>query len=554
MGLLLPLDLLFAERMLKKQSDVCEEHVAFLALLLALSRQGHLALPLQDIDCILRMLPAAKACDVSPLAEMARQAVLTLPLLDCIYVQNGIFYLQKNGMCESSIAHQILRLLNRPGTMIETNLALVEPLLNKEQKEAVRKALEYPLSLLSGGPGTGKTYTAVQLIKTFLESYPKARVILTAPTGKAVAQLDAYLKRLFENEARMRSGTLHALLGVKRERDFDRSPLPLFADLVLVDECSMIDARLFERLLSSIRGNTHLILIGDPDQLPPVEAGSIFGDLVALTRTNFPLPCTELKECLRSDRAELMHFARAIRKGDAADVRQTLTEHGEQSIKWIDLPSQAQQRVYSFLWNSLAMRFSPFLFKEEGQAEDLLRHLDAFRLLSCIRQGPFGVDAINQFFAQKFLQAAQAHPSALWWALPILITHNDYALELFNGDTGVLLRKLCSKETHPEDHALFYDRKQKDRIRRIPAIGLPKFEWSYCLSVHKSQGSEYDEVFILIPNGSEFFGREILYTAVTRARHSVSCAGSLDVIEKTVQNSARKISGLSATLALRTLF
>ena len=130
---------------------------------------------------------------------------------------------------------------------------------------------------MTGGPGTGKTYTAVEMIRTFLSSDPdkRLRVAITAPTGKAVAQLDAYLKRCAIEDSRIRFGTLHALLGLKTEKEFQTPSLPLFTDLLIVDESSMIDARLFARLLASILKNTRVVFIGDPNQLPPVELGSL---------------------------------------------------------------------------------------------------------------------------------------------------------------------------------------------------------------------------------------------------------------------------------------
>lgn len=153
------------------------------------------------------------------------------------------------------------------------------------------------------------------------------------------------------------------------------------------------------------------------------------------------------------------------------------------------------------------------------------------------------------FFAEQFFKNAKDNH---WWALPLLIVRSDYALQLYNGDTGVLVKRispsLSLNDAAQEDYALFPDRKHKDGYRKISALALPPFEWGYCLSVHKSQGSEYDDVFVLIPPGSEFFGREILYTAATRSKKSLACAGPLDTMEKVIQNSSRKISGLSARL------
>ena len=159
-----------------------------------------------------------------------------------------------------------------------------------------------------------------------------------------------------------------------------------------------------------------------------------------------------------------------------------------------------------------------------------------------MRQGPLGVDAINRHFLQQSMQQV---PQGSWWIVPIMITRNDYEMELYNGDLGFLVRKVTEdfslRQFALDDYCLMRDRK-------IAALNLPSFEYSYCLSVHKSQGSEYDESVILIPPGSESFGREILYTAVTRARTKVTLMCDKDLFVHAVKTSSRKMSGLCTRL------
>lgn len=499
-------DLYFAERALAEEPHPKQEHLAFLAAAFALSRQGHLAFSLEMIEEILQSGPVCR----------------TLPPCCATYIceKDGIFYLQKNWACEEEIAHHIQRLSKAALRPISLTLP---DILNNEQKTALAHARVHPVSLLCGGPGTGKTFTAAQLIQAFLaeDTEHKMRVAIAAPTGKAVAQLDAYLRRHIGSDKRIRSGTCHALLGIKNES----TPPVLFADLLLVDECSMIDAAVFARLLASTLTGTRLILVGDPEQLPAVEAGSIFADLV----DSGMLPCAPLQRSLRSDREEILSFAAAIRTADVAAVRQML--------KGLRLDLSVN------LYEAFSGRF-PSFFTHEPAMEELA---DGFRLLSCMRQGPFGVDAINALFAAQFLKEAKKKSVSGWWGIPILITRNDYGLQLFNGDTGVLVKRLSPSlsltESSKEDYAVF-----PALGRTVPALALPAYEWGYCLSVHKSQGSEYDEVVVLIPEGSHVFGREVLYTAVTRARRSIRLAGSLEDIELVIEKSARKISGLSARL------
>ncbi len=554
-GVFIHLDLFFAERVLSNESVVKEEHMAFLAFLLALSRQGHLAFPLQKLEEILTTLPAKHSYDAQLLAQWVRSGAQSLPKCceKIILEAEGVFYLQKNWICEENIAFHISRLLRTMPSALPSSSDKNNGLhLNSQQLEAMEHAAQYPLSLLFGGPGTGKTYTAAQLIKAFLalDKEKKMRIIIAAPTGKAVAQLDANVRRILPDESRIRSGTCHALLGLKKDNILENDPTVLFADVILIDECSMIDAALFSRLLASVVEGTRLILIGDPDQLPSVEAGSVFADLVAAVQDGVVIPFTQLKESLRSEREEILCFAEHLRTGQSDKAIEMLSDHQSDAIKWkeLDLKDNSRQDVYPHLWKTYRDRFPSFSVQEPS-GNDLMQIMDSFRLLSCMRQGHFGVDAINHFFAEQFFKEAVINS---WWAIPVLILRNDYGLQLYNGDTGVLIRRVTQsfslKDMAQEDYALFPDRKLKNGFRHSPALALPSFELSYCLSVHKSQGSEYDEVFILIPQGADVFGREILYTAATRSKRVITCAGSLDVIEKVIQNSARKISGLSARL------
>jgi exodeoxyribonuclease V alpha subunit len=543
-GVLVPLDLFFAERVLSEEAGQRPEHTAFLAVSFAVFRQGHLAFSLEKMEETLKTLPAKCAFDVQGLAQMVRHGAESLPPCCAKVVQEseGMFYMQKNGAYEQEIALHIRR-LTRAGL---PPISLADPpgLLNTEQKAALENAAAHPMSLLFGGPGTGKTYTAAQVIHAFLaqDREHKMRIAIAAPTGKAVAQLDAYLRHHFTDDKRIRLGTCHALLGLKKETTGEPERNILFADLLLIDECSMIDVHVFTRLLASVLEGTRVILVGDPDQLPAVEAGSIFADLVTCAEESGLLPFAKLKRSLRSDRDEILSFAESIRRGNVEGVRHSLDASPSDAIVRVDveLKEPRAKKVHQYLYDAFKDQFISFFAHEPASTE---LNTD-FRLLSCMRQGPFGVDTLNSFFAAQFLKEAKEHSG---WAIPILITRSDYGLQLFNGDAGFLIKRISSSlsltEASKEEYALFPARAQK-----IPALALPAFEWGYCLSVHKSQGSEYDEVFVLIPEGSHVFGREVLYTAATRARRRVRIAGSLEQIEKVVQNSARKISGLSARL------
>ncbi len=530
--LLSSFDRFFAQRL-----STTPEEIPLLATLMAISRRGHLALSLNP-KSLEEQLRAIAPQDPSTLdqiilgAEKLSSSIVAMtnaldfeapkkPLCRC----NDQIYLQKNWVYESLFLSHIQRLKN--GSAIDLGSSLTMENLNAEQKTAVENGLTHPLSIITGGPGTGKTYTAAQLVLNCLsaleaEQRENFRVILAAPTGKAVAHLEKNILKYITAPFKLLSGTLHALLKYKIDRDRDEETT-LLADLILIDECSMIDAALFSALLQAIPTGTRIVLIGDSNQLSPVESGSFFADLVDCSI----LPITHLKTSLRSESLEILNFAAEIQSGNLC------IEGG--AVSRIDLHMQrGSETAFSHaLWACVEKRF-PKMSPLEPVAEELLMRNDEFRILCCMRQGFFGVDSINQMLVERYRDVSDG-----WLPIPVLITRNDYALELYNGDVGFLVKRI-SKESM--NYAIFSGK--KGEVRKISAYALPSFEYAYCLSVHKSQGSEYNDILLLAPEGSEVFGREVLYTAVTRARKSVLFDAFPQVFEKAVRMSSRKVSGI----------
>ena len=264
-------------------------------------------------------------------------------------------------------------------------------------------------------------------------------------------------------------------------------------DLVIVDECSMIEAPLFCSLLGSIGKGGRLVLMGDPHQLPPVGSGSLFADLVLSIKSGFALPMSALESSHRVQNKQLLALRDAIQKGDEDTVLSYVAS------ETIDVNG---------LW-------------EKKQAAPL----GSFCLLSTLRKGPFGVDALNHKIKSQFAQEE---------AVPILITQSNAKLKLYNGETGVLKQGVAHFSSG----------------RSYPVHALPSFEGAYALSVHKSQGSEYDNVALLVPEGSESFGKEILYTAATRAKQEFAIYGKKETILKLMRRGSRKISGLCERLTV----
>jgi len=478
------IDLFFAEHFGK---ECALEIQVFLACLMKASREGHLCIQITK-DQIFPFFEEWKGIE-KEIREGAMHLSTSLPVIR----KGECFYLPKNFAYVSRLLKHVDRLLAQPTSSLPLPSSTS---LNEEQQEALSKALTYPFSLITGGPGTGKTFTASQIVKAFPQ---ETRIVLTAPTGKAAQQLGLGVN--------IEAKTLHALLGIRSPTDLISEGGYLSADLILVDECSMLDARLFSYFLASIKEGTRLVLMGDKDQLPPVESGSLFADLVDMGK----VPTTRLVQCMRSERREILDLAEAIRQGKAEEV----------AGKVCPLPQD--------IWEKVGKEF-PYAFTKLPEAEELLELFDRFRILSCVREGPFGVNTINQMCKERYERKT---PSSQIFVAPILLTKNVEKLRLSNGEGGVLVREPSGKE-----YALFAQGKS------YPLSLLPSFEYGYSLSVHKSQGSEYDEILLFVPKGSEVFGKEVLYTAVTRAKLKMEICGNVETIVSACMRSSRKLSGL----------
>lgn len=357
--------------------------------------------------------------------------------------------------------------------------------LNAEQKKAVEAALQNRFSIITGGPGTGKTFTATAIIEAL-----QLKTCACAPTGKAASHL------LGKLSTEATGGTLHSLLGVRSPLDYAKPPEEIDAELILVDECSMIDPQLFARLLTAIPQQARLILMGDVNQLPAVEGGSVFADLIV----SGAIPTTTLNTCMRSDRTEILDLASKVLKGELVDIR----THD------LGFASGSIEEIYQKLWKYVRGR-----------------DFNDFRILSTLRKGPLGVNALNRYLFEKFQSDRY----------PILVNRNDPKKGLSNGDTAMVEGAI----------ATFADG------RSWPLNQLSSYEYAYCISVHKAQGSEYKDVLFLVPDGSELFGREVIYTAITRAKEMLAIDGNPDQIQKAIAHSTLKPSAIIESLSSRKL-
>jgi exodeoxyribonuclease V alpha subunit len=503
LGHLSEIDLFFAEFLAQEQKT--EQCFSFFSALLWSSRQGNLCLKLDEENFSSFGVEGAQYFEL-----VFRGAKAFKPSLQFspIYNYKNAFYLQKNWFFETRFLEHFKRILSRPKVPVDY---ATHSELTKEQNLAVEKALTLPFSVICGGPGTGKSFTAARIVSSFLQKNPQARIALAAPTGKAAK----HLAHIAEQNDKIRISTLHSLLGVHKKTDFSEDPSPLMEDLLIIDESSMIDARLFSYLLSAVHSPTQLVLLGDPYQLPPVDMGCLFVDLVDVMKEKFPQHLTLLTTHLRTENREILDLADSIKSGDFEKVLTTVS---------FELKEDADETIWEHVYP-----YFPKPTLHEIDPQDLMRSKNQFCLLSCLRKGPFGVDAMNRMIAERLMSQIKKEERL---AIPILITKSDPNLNLYNGETGFLIKSL-----HKDDYAFFGTQKFK-------AAELPSYEYAYCLSVHKSQGSEYEHLVLLAPSGSENFGREVLYTGVTRAKKSLKLAADPNILRASMSRVSRKISSL----------
>jgi exodeoxyribonuclease V alpha subunit len=458
-----------------------------------------------------------------------------------VHLDGDLLYLDRYWLEEQQVCDDALTMVAVKPVQVSPDIDRLFPKGFEEQRAAAEVALTQGLTVLTGGPGTGKTTTVARLL-ALLASGTRLRIALAAPTGKAaarlqeavqleVAKLDAADQDALQG---LHATTLHRLLGSRpdtsaRFRHNRANRLP--HDVIVVDETSMVSLTMMARLLEAVRPEARLILVGDPDQLASVEAGAVLADLVD------GLGGQRIAELTTSHRfgETIGRLASAIRTGDADTTVEVLRAGGEH-IEWIDTdePSSTLRKV--LLPRAVELRQAAVL-GDDGAGLDIL---DEHRLLCAHRRGPYGVRFWNHQ-VERWL--AEATGDAIWSAWypgrPLLVTANDYGLGLYNGDTGVTVLR--------------------DGVLRAVIAGKPRLEFAtsrladvdtmHAMTIHKSQGSQAAEVTVLLPpEDSRLLTRELFYTAVTRAKDKIRIVGPESSVRAAVQRRAVRASGLAGRL------
>lgn len=436
-----------------------------------------------------------------------------------------------------------------------------------KQREAAAKAVLKRISVVSGGPGTGKTTTVVKMLVLLLEQAGEKPldIALAAPTGKGAARLKesvAGSSASLDIDPRVQDRipreavTIHRLLGAGFGGRFSRGPEnPLPYDVVVVDEASMIALPMMARLVNAMPRDSRLILLGDKDQLASVEAGTVFADICE-AKGPFSECVSELIRNYRfGDESPIALLSSDIREGRGEKALERLRSGGSDVVEWADLPPTPEE-MECFLRPRVLAGFSPFL--KEGTGEKAFEAFGRFRILSAHREGAYGVSGLNEL-VEKILSREgfiRRGGSAHYPGRPVLILRNDHAQRLSNGDTGIVLRD-------PSDggkmKAFFPPAEEKHQrkgegpepaFRTILLPRLPEHETAWATTVHKSQGAEFDEVLLFLgPSESGLVSRELLYTGITRARTRVTVASKQDAFMDAVARPVDRRSGLSDLLA-----
>lgn len=581
---------------------------AALRLTLA-SAQGHVCLPLAAL--IEESKDPAAAGGVEAVAALRMQllassvvaaAAPALPAGAHPLVLDGgdRLYLRRHFDLESRLAGR-LRALAQPalpadaaalrervGALLDKLFPARDDGLPDGQKLAVAQALLSRLMVISGGPGTGKTTTVAALLGCLLTVEPALRIALAAPTGKAAARmLEALRARAAGLPPRLRgklpeaAHTVHRLLGVTPEpgRFRHHAGNPLAVDVLVVDEASMLDLALAARLFDAVPPGARVILLGDKDQLAAVEAGAVFADLSArrLLRpataaalatlagmaAEAPLaagsgPAPALADCV-AWLSESRRFSRDSGIGRlAADINQG---EGERALLWLRaneddavhwLEDAATQPAAATLAR-LEAGYVPYLeslrraLAGEADVAALFAAFDRFRVLAALHEGPRGLAALNAHLA-RWLRAALGHAqdrgaASPWYpGRPVIVLRNDALLGLYNGDVG-----LCLPDA--DDALAVFFPAAGGGFRSVAPLRLPAHDTAFALTVHKSQGSEFEEVALLLPaRPSPVLSRELLYTGVTRAARRLQLIGAGAVFAAACAQPTRRWSGLAARL------
>lgn len=467
-------------------------------------------------------------------------------------------YLQKIWKYENELIDWLLNKADENDTLAKENIQFVDQSFEGStevdwQRIAVKVSLLKNLVIVSGGPGTGKTFTIKRIIEAlkYSNSDKKIKIALAAPTGKAAQRLNDSLASDEEFEVGA-AVTVHKLLGA----EFGSSTYKynkanqLVYDVVVVDEASMLDIHLWTALIRALPDTAKLILLGDKDQLSSVEAGSILGDICSGATNSFSMKvASEIREPLLSNKSFplndcfiLLEKTYRVEEGSGIKVLSDAVNSGDyervleilesDQFPYVTLKDSSKKNV-----DELISKYVLKPAQNNRSIEDIRNGLNTYKILCALRRGPFGIEEINRA-SEKALKGLMGIPANQQWysGRTIMMNRTNNQFKLRNGETG-----LCIQASESEFEILF-DRKEEFKL---PTTRLQDYELAFANTIHKSQGSEYDHVAIVLPNETNpLLSRELLYTAITRAKKSIVIYAKEEIVVDAVKKVVSRNSGI----------
>ncbi|OTG84366.1 exodeoxyribonuclease V subunit alpha [Acinetobacter sp. ANC 5054] len=487
-------------------------------------------------------------------------------------------YLYRYWALEHALAQQVARLshLTSPMSGAEYSQGL---LTDPHQIQALNMVCQQSFNIITGGPGTGKTYTLARIIAVLNEAKPELRIAMAAPTGKAAQRMEEALQAAFKDPAlkqfsvihkNLKPVTLHRLLGLGTRaipRFNARQRLPY--DVIVVDEASMLDLSLAQMLFAAIPDHAKLILLGDAEQLASVDVGAVLANLQEVEalkahRTHLQTSrrfvqgaaigtfaqFIQQQEEEKNTVEVLAHFEQAvIAAGTLAQV--ALSSDMADHIQLQYLPdSNESASDWGTYYDQLMYGFQPYvhILKQAPENDDefaawltqVIKKFDDYRILSAIRYGKLGLHELNQQIESRVLHQLGALKQGDWYVgRPVMMTYNDYQLGLSNGDIGICLIRPSQPKSQFEVYFPSLD-------KWVAATRLPKsIETAYALTIHKSQGSEFTHTAVVLENhAADMMSKELIYTAITRAKKVVSLLVAKEALAKALTKRTARVSGL----------
>ena len=561
--------------------------------------EGNICIPVNEPLNRIKESPytVEDVCNIDKLSNLTSIVTTNIDRVAPFVLEGNRLYLQRYYRYETIITNRIKELVDKGNNklkerkeLLNNNIDLIKSLnvnyeinhiTNQELKIdwqiiAVIQALLQDFSIISGGPGTGKTTTLKKLFTVLYSIEPNSKIALAAPTGKASMRMYDSLNK--ENEdltadlqdkfKKLKPSTIHSMLGYKKDsvnfKYNSSNNLPF--DWIIIDEASMIDVPMFAKVLDAMSPTCRIILLGDKDQLASVEAGSLLGDLCLsinsinyleeerinwinnfIIDTNRKISIDYIKpstSLLANCVTELKYSHRFNKYGEIGKLSNAvLNNNVEELLNFIGNPNDTTIKIDTNSNNNIITDFSVLYrnYIEESDTKEALKKLNDIRILVAVREGNRGLYAINKKIEQELLSLKLINIDKVYYEnRPVIVTRNMNQLGLFNGDIGIV-----------REGRVWFDIAGETSLRSFLPSYLTNTETVFAMTIHKSQGSEFSNVLIVLPEGvdSPLLTRELLYTGITRAKTKVTIWGQKESILQAAKSTVERVSGISSKLA-----